>query len=208
MPIGSTSNERINEPSSSSKGAPDSDIESDASVASYCLPQTIPPPAVRGRKRGRPRKTDTDCGRSGTPIMRSNEIISAQEALKWNPDRIDSTTRFILGSKVSRLLAASQRGNLYVKYPRIFRYIGDEEDRAWLVENRLTTRLSGKIFILMLEDAYEIATLENYLGSKSELERFSFLLPIGIITKMKRNMAEIFEHLKVRVSPDSLSQIF
>uniref|UniRef100_A0A0M3IMW1 DNTTIP1_dimer domain-containing protein n=1 Tax=Ascaris lumbricoides TaxID=6252 RepID=A0A0M3IMW1_ASCLU len=119
----------------------DSDVESEASVMSIVAQQpNVHAPAVRGRKRGRPRK--------------------------WNADRVNASTRFILGSKVSRLLATAQRGSLYAKYPRMFRYVGDEDDRVWLIENRLTTRLSGKIFIMMLEDVVEIAALENYTYAK------------------------------------------
>lgn len=41
--------------------------------------------------------------------------------LKWNPDRINASTRFILGSKVARILAIGQRGSLYLKYPRAYK---------------------------------------------------------------------------------------
>lgn len=37
---------------------------------------------------------------------------------------MNASTRFILGSKVSRLLATAQRGSLYAKYPRMFRVSG------------------------------------------------------------------------------------
>uniref|UniRef100_F1LAX4 Uncharacterized protein n=1 Tax=Ascaris suum TaxID=6253 RepID=F1LAX4_ASCSU len=182
----------------------DSDVESEASVMSIVAQQpNVHAPAVRGRKRGRPRKTDLDCGRSGTPIMRSTDAITAREAEKWNADRVNASTRFILGSKVSRLLATAQRGSLYAKYPRMFRYVGDEDDRVWLIENRLTTRLSGKIFIMMLEDVVEIAALENYTGSAAEFERVSFCVPASLIAKMKARMGEVYEQLKLRVVGNS-----
>ncbi|VDK58274.1 unnamed protein product [Anisakis simplex] len=187
----------------------DSDVESEASVMSIVPHQQLQsqsianPSSIRGRKRGRPRKTDMDCGRSGTPIMRSNDAISAREAEKWDAGRISPSTRFILGSKVSRLLAAAQRGNLYMKYPRIFRYVGDEEDRAWLIENRLTTRLSGKIFVMILDDVLEIAILENYVGPPSDFERVSFCVPSSMVAKMKIRMAEVYEQLKLRVVNNS-----
>lgn len=34
-------------------------------------------------------------------------------------------------------------------------------DRKWLIKNRLTTRLSGKIYFLLLNDAAEIANAEG-----------------------------------------------
>ncbi|VDM48486.1 unnamed protein product [Toxocara canis] len=183
----------------------DSDVESEASVMSIVAQQPIAvqAPPTRGRKRGRPRKTDLDCGRSGTPIMRSTDAITAREAEKWNADRVNASTRFILGSKVSRLLATVQRGTLYAKHPRLFRYVGDEDDRAWLIENRLTTRLSGKIFIMMLEDVIEIAAAENYAGSMADFERVSFCVPASLIAKMKVRMGEVYEQLKLRVVNNS-----
>lgn len=34
-------------------------------------------------------------------------------------------------------------------------------DRKWLIKNRLTTRLGGKIYLLLLNDAAEIANAEG-----------------------------------------------
>ncbi|VDD86790.1 unnamed protein product [Enterobius vermicularis] len=177
-----------------------SDIDSEASVVSTSQPPSSAQTQIRPRKRGRPRKVETDCGRSGTPLMRSTENISALEAYKWNPDRVSTSTRFILGSKVYRLLATPPRGNLYAKYPRLFRYVCDEDDRAWLMEKHLTTRQSGKIFLMMLEDVIEIAFKENCYGSPLEFEKSSFTVPESLIAKVKQRMAEIFEQLKPRIS--------
>lgn len=48
-----------------------------------------------------------------------------------------------------------------MKYPRMFRYVGDDEDKAWLFEKQYSTRMSGKVFFLTLEDAVELAHTEN-----------------------------------------------
>uniref|UniRef100_A0A0N5AHR4 DNTTIP1_dimer domain-containing protein n=1 Tax=Syphacia muris TaxID=451379 RepID=A0A0N5AHR4_9BILA len=162
-----------------------SDIESEASGVSSFLPvSTSQNLQVRPRKRGRPRKvSNLEC---------------------WDPSRVNIGTRFILGSKVYRLLATPPRGNLYSKYPRVFRYVCDEEDRAWLMEKHLTTRQSGKIFLMMIDDAIEIASFD---GSHSDFEKFSFTVPEKLITKIKQKMAEVLEQLKPRISksPRNLS---
>jgi hypothetical protein len=115
----------------------------------------------RPKKRGRPRKIDVDSGRSGTPIMLGSDSITYAEAMKWNPDRLTNTTRFILGSKVNKLLAMGHRGHIFVKYPRIFRYVGDDEDKAWLFDRNISTRMSGKVFFMLLQDVIELAQREN-----------------------------------------------
>ncbi|VDN54862.1 unnamed protein product [Dracunculus medinensis] len=141
----------------------DSDLESETSAMSSM--QVLNASSVNTfcpRRRGRPRKPVTDVGPCDIPCLKPGEEMSPQEIAKWNPDRINASTRFILGSKVARILAIGQRGSLYLKYPRAYKYEIDEVDRNWLIENRFTTRLSGKMFIMILEDVYEIASFENY----------------------------------------------
>lgn len=38
--------------------------------------------ASRPKKRGRPRKVDVDCGRSGTPIIQGTQPVTPMEAFK------------------------------------------------------------------------------------------------------------------------------
>lgn len=91
----------------------------------------------------------------------SSESVSYQEAMKWHPDRLNAGTRFILGSKVNKLLSMGHRGHIFVKYPRIFRYVGDDEDKAWLFDRNISTRMSGKVFFMVLQDVIELAQREN-----------------------------------------------
>jgi len=114
-----------------------------------------------GRKRGRPKKLDVDSGRCGTPIMMSHGTVAGHEAAKWDPERILEETRFVLGSKANKIVGAEQRGRLFIKYPRLFRYVADEADKEWLLARNLTTRVTGKTFILVYEDVLELARLEN-----------------------------------------------
>lgn len=55
------------------------------------------------------------------------------------------------------------RCHVFVKYPRIFRYVGDEEDKAWLFDRNISTRMSGKVFFMLVDDVLELAMLENAL---------------------------------------------
>ena len=118
--------------------------------------------AERPKKRGRPKKVDLDTGRSGTPVMNGRQPITQAEALKWDPNRFSMDTPFVLLSKVNKLLGfTSTRGHLLNKYPRLFRYVADEEDKAWFFQRNVTKRISGKVFLTSLEDALEIASKEG-----------------------------------------------
>uniref|UniRef100_A0A914YI37 DNTTIP1 dimerisation domain-containing protein n=1 Tax=Panagrolaimus superbus TaxID=310955 RepID=A0A914YI37_9BILA len=154
----------------------------------------------RPKKRGRPRKVDVDSGRSGTPIMNGSENVTFADAMKWNPDRLTNTTRFILGSKVNKLLAMGHRGHIFVKYPRIFRYVGDDEDKAWLFDRNISTRMSGKVFFMLLQDVIELAQKENAPPHiQGDLARHAFLVHEKIIAKMKIAMRPLFEQLQSRI---------
>ncbi|KAH7731787.1 AT hook domain-containing protein family protein [Aphelenchoides avenae] len=196
------------------KGVNESDdYESDGSMMSQASSGTYsasnPMGVNRPKKRGRPRKVDIDTGRSGTPVMNGMHPVSASDAAKWNPDRITKETRFILGSKVNKLLQLGHRGHIFMKYPRMFRYVGDDEDKAWLFEKQYSTRMSGKVFFLTLEDAVELAHTENIPHVIHDLQRYSFLIPDHIASKIKARMAVPFEQLKARVSvPPPPAQMF
>jgi hypothetical protein len=53
------------------------------------------------------------------------------------------------------------RGHIFVKYPRMFRYSGDEEDKSWLFDRNISSRMSGKVFFMLFDDVMELITLEN-----------------------------------------------
>ncbi|KAI1729054.1 suppressor of activated egl-4 protein 2 [Ditylenchus destructor] len=154
----------------------------------------------RPKKRGRPRKTDVDSGRSGTPLIAGTQPVTATDAAKWNPERILKESRFILASKVNKALATGHRGNIFSKHPRAFRYVADDEDKAWLFDRNISTRMSGKVYFMMLEDAVEIARLENAPGqAQTDLQRYSFPIPEKIAQKIKLRAVGPFEQLKNRV---------
>uniref|UniRef100_A0A7E4W2R8 DNTTIP1_dimer domain-containing protein n=1 Tax=Panagrellus redivivus TaxID=6233 RepID=A0A7E4W2R8_PANRE len=157
-------------------------------------------PTQRPKKRGRPRKVDVDTGRSGTPLMNGSDPVSLHEASKWDPNRLGLLSKFILGSKVNKLLTMGHRGFIFVKYPRIFRYVGDEEDKSWLYERNISTRMSGKVFFMELHDVIELAQRENAPQHiQSELARHAFQVHEKIIVKMKMAMRPLHEQLMHRV---------
>ncbi|KAI6241589.1 DNTTIP1-dimer domain-containing protein [Aphelenchoides fujianensis] len=147
-------------------------------------------------------QSNSNPGRCGTPIMNGTQPITFAEAFKWNPDRLHKDSKFVLGSKVNKLLCMGHRGHIFVKYPRIFRYVGDDEDKGWLFDRNISTRMSGKVFFMLLEDVLEMANLENAQPNiHNDLQRCSFAVPEQMIAKMRIYMARPFESLKTRASP-------
>uniref|UniRef100_A0A914C0Q0 DNTTIP1 dimerisation domain-containing protein n=1 Tax=Acrobeloides nanus TaxID=290746 RepID=A0A914C0Q0_9BILA len=190
--------------------------ESDGSLVSHnsILSSAVPGSCsaehgmIRPKKRGRPRKIDVDSGRCGTPIMHGTQPVTYAEAYKWNPDRVTFESRFILGSKVNKILGLGHRGHIFVKYPRIFRYVGDDEDKAWLFDRNYSTRMSGKVFFMLLEDVIELARYENTSPHVyADLQRYSFVVHEKILHKIKSKMFIPFGQLKQRITTPHQQQI-
>ncbi|KAK6100997.1 hypothetical protein QQG55_2900 [Brugia pahangi] len=173
----------------------ESDMDSETSVVNFVVHQrstTIPP---RGRKRGRPPKTENP-GRSTPSYVYISEMVTESDMFKWNPDRVCSSSQFILVTKVSRLLMLNNYHELFMRYPTIFRYSSDEMDRKWLIKNRFTTRLNGKIYLLLLIDAAEIASAEGLSYVVDVFKCFAFCVPPSMILKMKQEMRKVFDTSK------------
>lgn len=41
--------------------------------------------------------------------------------------------------------------------------MADDEDKSWLFDRNISTKMSGKVFLMILDDCTEIAQLENAL---------------------------------------------
>lgn len=54
------------------------------------------------------------------------------------------------------------RGRLYIKHPELFKYCGDQEDKAWLHEHSLMPATGGKAYMMIVEDILETAQLPEY----------------------------------------------
>uniref|UniRef100_A0A915CUQ1 TdIF1 C-terminal domain-containing protein n=1 Tax=Ditylenchus dipsaci TaxID=166011 RepID=A0A915CUQ1_9BILA len=131
-------------------------------------------------------------------LIQGTQPVTASEAIKWNPERMTKDSRFILGSKVNKALALGHRGHIFGKYSRAYRYVADDEDKAWLFDRNISTRMSGKVFFMLLEDVIEIAQLENAsVQVQKDLQRYSFIVPDKMVQKMKSRMSTPFDQLKL-----------
>uniref|UniRef100_A0AC35TPL6 DNTTIP1_dimer domain-containing protein n=1 Tax=Rhabditophanes sp. KR3021 TaxID=114890 RepID=A0AC35TPL6_9BILA len=152
------------------------------------------------KKRGRPRKLDVDTGRCGTPIFHGTQPITAIEAEKYNPKRIYPSTKFVLYSKARKIIGKGRRDYVFQKNPRIFRYNADEFDKKWLFSQSCSTRLQGKVLVMILDDVEQMAEEENLSHSDiHEIKQSSFRLPPIILKKMCASMIEPYNALKSRV---------
>lgn len=90
--------------------------------------------------------------------------ISAVSVEKWNPDRLNKRTLFVLGSKANVALGlAAQRGRIYVKHPDLFRYAIDAEDNQSFYENnQKVVRFGRRAFFVLLEDILELLESPEY----------------------------------------------
>ncbi|KAM3724099.1 DNA double-strand break repair Rad50 ATPase [Dirofilaria immitis] len=69
-------------------------------------------------------------------------------------------------------------------------------DRKWLIKNRFTNRLSGEIYLLLLNDAAEIANAEGLSYLVDVLKCFAFRVPPSMILKMKQEMRIVSDTAK------------
>jgi len=134
-------------------------------------------------------------------LMNGTQKITSSEASKWDLDRIKIDSRFMIASKLSKLLGFGNRTHIFTKFPRLFRYVADDEDKTWLFERNFSTRISGKVFLILIEDALEICNFENATHQiMSELQqRFSFNVSEKMLQKIHRFMIGPSEQLKQRV---------
>ena len=87
---------------------------------------------------GRPNTDLILVNKSGRPVRR--------EGPKWEADRLEKDTLFILGSRANKALGFGQtRGRLYIKHPELFKYSGDQTDKEWLAKANLMATTGGKV---------------------------------------------------------------
>ncbi|CDW57803.1 deoxynucleotidyltransferase terminal interacting [Trichuris trichiura] len=152
----------------------------------------------------------------------ASKIVSTNTVLeKWNPSRLTENSEFVLGPQANSALGyAAQRGRIYTKYPSLFKvfslggalfsfdsilfqYIGDNDDRQWLIDQKLKRmKNGGKVFLVLLEDIIELASTpecrDNPEVDLSMLEPFK--LPLCILDKVKYAMAEVYNGMKMSSS--------
>ncbi|CAH8443310.1 unnamed protein product [Schistosoma rodhaini] len=100
----------------------------------------------------------------------------------------DQNTHFALGSSANTWLGmGTARGRIYSKHPELFRYICDNEDKAWLVQTGLIISPGVKAYLVHAEQVHQIATQQiNSYSSKADIEKLrTFKLPYWFLQKVK-----------------------
>ncbi|KAK5964885.1 hypothetical protein GCK32_012035 [Trichostrongylus colubriformis] len=140
------------------------------------------------RRRGRPRKEDE-------PTLDLSPL-TLHEVLRWCPERHLLSTRYIPAAKVAALLSIPVTV-FFSKYPRMFRYSCDEDDRAFLMEEKKLSRGAGRCYLMVMDDVTEL------LGRSPDLEFAAFTLNEHILLKMRSRTVPVFERLKARLPPSA-----
>ncbi|CAH8462713.1 unnamed protein product [Schistosoma turkestanicum] len=100
----------------------------------------------------------------------------------------DQNTLFALGSSANTWLGmGTARGRIYSKHPELFRYICDNEDKAWLVQTGLIISHGVKAYLVHAEQVQQIARQQvNSYSSKVNIEKLrTFKLPHWFLQKVK-----------------------
>lgn len=117
-----------------------------------------------------------------------------REAPKWDSERIQHNTLFIMGAKANKVLGYGQtRGRLYVRHPELVRYSGDQEDKEWLSSKNLMPPSGGKAYLMILCDIKELTESDDYRNSPNlqlnELKGFE--VPQFLLNKIKIFMESV-----------------
>lgn len=113
---------------------------------------------------------------------------SKREGPKWDSERINFNTLFIMGARANKVLGYGQtRGRLYVRHPELVRYSSDQEDKEWLASRNLMPPSGGKAYLMILEDIQELTQADEYRNSPNlqlkELKGFE--APPFLVNKVK-----------------------
>lgn len=115
-----------------------------------------------------------------------------REGPRWDPDRLTTETRFVLGSKANKALGfGATRGRLYTKHADLFRYIGDAEDKQWLHEHGLMPPAGGRAYLIIRQDIEDLLNSDEYKdapGVEADCMGDGFTVPEYMIGKMKMIM--------------------
>lgn len=150
---------------------------SDVSVVSHC--------SDAKRRRGRPRKDEEAYRLEMTPPT-MNEVI------RWNPDRIDMNTRFVTATKIAQVLGLPP-SILFNKYPRMFRYSCDEDDKNILHDQNRLIRAPGRCYLLVAEDARQLVSPAYF----QDVINSSFAISEPLLSKVRQKAALTYEKYKV-----------
>ncbi|OWF35610.1 uncharacterized protein LOC110442746 isoform X2 [Mizuhopecten yessoensis] len=139
------------------------------------------------RKKGRPPLVS---GRSTPSKLKNNDAVK-REGPKWDQERININTLFIMGARANKALGlGATRGRIYIKHPDLFKFSGDQDDKQWLYENHHMPATGGKAYMLLLEDVKELAKDDEYRdnGNQMPQELIGFTIPEWMLEKVKMQM--------------------
>ncbi|OQV20065.1 putative Deoxynucleotidyltransferase terminal-interacting protein 1 [Hypsibius exemplaris] len=164
------------------------------------------PFARYGEKNGQRRDSDGDSYSSGSSAKRpktdrpksklavARKVASSPKVWRGvvDLDSIDETTKFVLGSAANKVLGyAAARGRIYVKHPDLFKYVGDQEDKQWLYENKIMTAAGGKAFLIFSEDIKEILRTDDPTVKRLPFSHArEFTIPMHMLKKVQRAAAD------------------
>nr|CAH8832899.1 unnamed protein product [Trichobilharzia regenti] len=155
------------------------------------------------------RETSSRLFRKTCPEVKNNRNTSTPDATIINNNdkskkfTLDHNTSFALGSTANSWLGmGTARGRIYSKHPELFRYVCDNEDKAWLVQTGVIVSHGVKAYLVHAEQVYHIAEQINSQITKSSIGRGAeklktFKLPQKILQKV-RNAAlnhSFFSHI-------------
>ena len=172
---------------------PESDSDSEASSL-----HTLKP--IVSRKKAAKHSAAHHSGRWTPTVLKNNPKASPSEtgkrvirdSEKWDPKRLSTQTKFVLGSKANKALGfGATRGRLYTKHADLFRYIGDQEDKQWLNDNHLMPPAGGRAYLLIKDDILDLIESDEYKnasGVNANDMGEGFTVPESMITKMQTVM--------------------
>lgn len=132
-------------------------------------------------------------GHSNDPLASKFDYVD-RSGPRWDPDRLTTETRFVLGSRANKALGfGAMRGKLYSKHADLFRYIGDLEDKQWLAEKGHMPPSGGRAYLLIKQDIEDLLESDDYknMPGVCPLDMGEgFIVPDSMIQKMKQVMME------------------
>lgn len=143
---------------------------------------------------------------------------------------IDSKTKFVLGKNANEIYFKLQQQfnetslcedsstnnsnnensntkSIYTKFPNLFRYEADQDDRHWLNENQIIKRKNLKCFLLIFDEIDELFTTSFRLTSSSNNQSKAETNEDDLVKSDEfslENKESILKQLKTFTLPDSI----
>ena len=125
--------------------------------------------------------------------------------------KFNSETKFVLGKNVNELFfqqLSNENANtnethksIYSKYPKLFKYEADTNDRQWLTENSIIKRKNIKCFILIFSEIEELFSNLKFENNDAFIEANSNASPTS---KLFESNAVLSKNLKTFNLPDTI----